>query len=245
MDAVDAVAFTAATQADPFFAAGVFPPGLPVYQVPESSTEFTPGHRDRARQETGLHGDPCLVWVGHLDQNKDPITVLEGFAVAAPHLPDPRLWLCYRNAPLLDRVEAAVEARPSIRGRVHLLGEQPHERVETLLRAGDALVSGSRREGSGYAVIEALACGATPIITDIPSFRRLAGAVGRLWEPGEARSLAAALVDLGADLGDPARRDRVRRHFEANLSWDVVGGRLADIYAGLVGDPGSRRAAAG
>lgn len=236
MTALDAVAFTSAAQAEPFFHAGVFPPGLSVHEVPESSTDFTPGDPERARGATGLHGDPCLVWIGHLDRNKDPLTVLEGLAGAVRQLPDPHLWCCYRDAPLVREVQSMVGARPGLHGRVHLLGSRPHDQVEPLLRSADALLLGSRREGSGFAVIEAMACGATPIVTDIPPFRALTGDVGVLWSPGDALSLRAALGRFGAIDTDERRRGRVRRHFDERLSWDAVGHRLAGVYRELAGD---------
>ena len=39
--------------------------------------------RAMARAISGVHGDPALLWVGHLDANKDPLTVLEGFEQVA------------------------------------------------------------------------------------------------------------------------------------------------------------------
>src|SRR5215469_13549798 len=45
------------------------------------------------------------------------------------------------------------------RDRVHLLGRVAHAQVELLMRAADIFVLVSRRESSGYSLIEALACG--------------------------------------------------------------------------------------
>ena len=41
--------------------------------------------------------------------------------------------------------------------------------------AADVFVSGSHSEGSGYALIEAMSAGVVPVVTDIPSFRAIAG----------------------------------------------------------------------
>ena len=81
------------------------------------------------------------------------------------------------------------------------------------MRAADLFVLGSHREGSGYSLIEALACGLPPVVTDIPSFRSLTGggAVGKLWPCDDPRALCEALV--GARF-DPATRAAVRAHFD-------------------------------
>lgn len=227
--AVSAVAFTAAEQARPFVDAGVFDTSMPVFSIPESSSRFTPGDRARARAETGLHGDPCVLWVGHLDANKDPLAVVDGVARAALRLPGLQLWCAFGNATLLPDVEALVRAHPQLDGRVHLLGSVPHARIETLMRAADVFVSGSRAESCGYALLEALACGATPVVTDIPAFRALTGgAVGHLWPAGDVPRFADALVEAWSR---PPSRAAIRGHFDAHLSFAAVGRRWAHAYA--------------
>jgi len=101
-----------------------------------------------------------VLWVGHLTTGKDPLAVLDGVARAAAQLPGLQLWCAFGSAPLLDEVRRRIEHDPRLRGRVHLLGKVAHTHVETLMRATDAFVSGSHSEGSGYALLEALACGA-------------------------------------------------------------------------------------
>ena len=159
MKAYDAVAFTAREQVDPFIRTRMISSTVPVFEVPESSTDFVPADRVEARRRTGIYGDPCLVWLGHLDGNKDPLTVLEGLSGAVSHLPDAHLWCCFREAPLLEPVRSRIESDPLLRGRVHLLGPLERDDVESLLQGADALVQGSHREGSGFAVLEAMACG--------------------------------------------------------------------------------------
>ena len=86
--AISGVAFTAPELAQPFTHAGLFGPHARIFAIPESSSRFTMGSRANARAETGLHGDPCVLWVGHLSPGKEPLTVLDGVARAALQLPD-------------------------------------------------------------------------------------------------------------------------------------------------------------
>lgn len=228
--AVSAVAFTAGDQALPFTGAGVLGRRTQVFTIPESTSRFTLGNRARARAETGIHGHPCVLWVGHLNRGKDPLTVLDGVAQAASQLPGLQLWCVFGTAPLQEDVEDRIRAYPHLAGRVHLLGKVPHAQVEALMRAADLFVSGSHTEGSGYALLEALACGVTPVVTDIPSFRALTGGgrIGRLWPPGDAERLAEALVGAASSRTSP---EQVRAHFDATLSFVAVGRQWADAYA--------------
>src|SRR5690606_26152150 len=105
----DAVLFTGAERAAPMIRAGLLPPDVHVFDVPESTSHFTPGDREEARRRTGIHGDPCILWVGRLDPVKDPITALEAFRLAARALPDARLWCVFGAASMLPAVQEWLE----------------------------------------------------------------------------------------------------------------------------------------
>jgi len=185
-----------------------------------------------------------VLWVGQLIDRKDPLTVLSGVSLASQALPGLQLWCCFQTDTLLQRVRARIEHDPALRGRVHLLGRVEHERIETLMRAADLFVAASRFEGSGYALLEALACGLAPVVTDIPSFRALTanGQIGRLWPCGDAQGLAGALVQVASQPRTPLRLS-VRAHFERHLSLDALGRTLLQAYQRLSEHPGSASAA--
>ncbi len=232
------VAFTARQQAQPFVQAGVLSKDLPVFEVIEGSTLFEPGDRESAREKTGLHGDPCLLWVGRLDRNKDPLMVLSAFSRAAGPLPDPHLWCCYTDNPLEQAVRQRISAEPELSKRVHLVGAVPHDEIEQYYQASDFLLSGSRREGSGYSVIEALACGTTPLVTDIPSFRRITGngTAGPLSKIGDSAGMAWSLLKW-AQREPRQRRRAARAHFEASLSFAAIGAELRGAYEEILRNP--------
>jgi len=235
LGAASGVLFTGAAQAEPFINALLLPSRVTVFDVPESSSRFSPGGRDEARRITGLYGEPCLLWVGHLNQNKDPLTVLEGVHAAAQKLPGLRLWCCFGAAPLLAAVRHRISADPLLADRVQLMGKVPHARVESLMRASDFFVLGSHKEGSVYSLIEALACGLPPVVTDIPSFSSLTaqGRVGALWRRADPRALCEALVGLADRPRDPLRA-AARAHFEQEISFAAIGRKLVAAYEQVV-----------
>lgn len=230
---VDAVAFTAPALAQRFEVAGLIPPTLRVFAVPESSSRFTPGSREAARLATGMVGSPAVLWVGHLNDNKDPLTAWEGFARMASVLPGARLYCAYGSAPLSLAVEARIASDERLRDRVTLLGSLRHAAIETWMRATDIYLSASRAESCGFALLEAMACGAAPVVTDIPSFRELTGngAVGRLYPPGDGVRCGDALLAVARELPP---RELVREHFQARLSFPALGRRWVSAYGQLV-----------
>jgi glycosyltransferase involved in cell wall biosynthesis len=229
------VAFCSSSQAQPFVDAGLLQPRTTIYEIPESTTRFVPGDQVEARRLTGLSGDPCVLWVGHLNENKDPLTVLEGVSAAVGQLPGLQLWCCFGSAPLLAEVQGRIDSDSRLRGRVHLLGGVPHREIQQMMQASDLFVLGSHREGSGYSLIEALACGLPPVVTDIPSFRSLTGeaTVGRLWPCGDASGLCNSLLSIAPRIGPELRRS-TREHFDAELSFAALGRKLRAAYDDLL-----------
>ena len=229
------ISFCALEQAQSFVKAGLIHRETQLYEVPESTCRFSPGDQQEARRLTAVTGDPALLWVGHLDVNKDPLTVLTGISAVARELPNLQLYCCFGTAPLLVPVQKRIAIDPNLRDRVHFIGRVPHERIETLMRAADIFVLGSHREGSGYSLIEALACGLLPVVTDIPSFRTLTadGAAGILWPCGDTHGLTEALRSAAGRVG-PGTRAAVRAHFDRELSFDSVGRKLAAMYQDVI-----------
>jgi glycosyltransferase involved in cell wall biosynthesis len=231
---VDAFFFVADTQADPWRHAGLIGPDQLVYEVLESSTAIRPTHRDAATKHSGVSGQPAVLWVGRLNANKDPLTVLDGFEAALASLPHARLTMVFAEDDLLPAVEARLARSATLRASVGLVGRVPHEHMPDYFSAADLFVLGSHHEGSGYALIEALACGAVPVVTDIPSFRKITdnGAVGSLWAAGHPGRLAETLVATAARVAE--LRPRALAHFEVALRWDAVGRRAMAAYEDVV-----------
>jgi glycosyltransferase involved in cell wall biosynthesis len=235
----DAFLFSATELAEPWRLAGLITPRQSVFAVMESSTHMRPLPYDAARATSGVAGNPALLWVGRLNANKDPLTVLDGFERALSFLPAARLTMVYTTEDCLHPVRKRIARSVLLTESVHLRGYVPHEELAAFYSAADFFVLGSHHEGSGYALIEAMACGATPIVTNIPSFRALTGngAVGAVWPVGDAVAFAEALARFRArDFSD--LRATTLTHFERELSWPVIGQRALAAYAKVLGSVG-------
>ena len=234
LGAADGFMFTAREQAEPWRAAGIIRARQAVYEVPEASTDLGGGSAPAAAGGA-LPGTPALLWVGRLDPNKDPLTVLEGFARAAASLPGAALTMVYGDDVMLPAVRDWIAEHPEIGARIHLRGRLDRQALPALYAAADLFVIGSHREVACFSLIEALSFGATPVITDIPPFRALTGNghIGALCPPGDAGAFARAIGAMGG--GDrQARRAQVRAHFDGALSWRAVGARALAAYRAAI-----------
>ena len=232
MRGADAFLFSAVELAQPWKTARIIGGKQLVYPIMESSTTMRALPRSEARAMSALQGSPALLWVGRLNANKDPMTVLDGFERALHVLPDAHLTLVYHTEECLPQVQTRIARSVSLGNRVHLLGQVEHDQLAAFYSAADLFVSGSHHEGSGYALIEALACGTVPVVTDIPSFRALTGngAFGSLWAPGDAGAFADALIRCGKS-DFTALRGGILRHFDNSWSWPAIGRRALAVYA--------------
>jgi glycosyltransferase involved in cell wall biosynthesis len=233
--AVDAFLFAADEHAAAWRAAGFVGRGQPAYNVMPASTTFRRISRTSAREATGMVGEPAVLWVGRLNANKDPLTVVSAFETYAAANPGATLTLVYGTGELLGPVRDRIAGSDTLRARVKLAGAVAHDRMAEYFSAADLFVVGSHHEGSGYSLMEAMACGAVPVVPDIPTFRLLTrqGAVGALWTPGDAHGCAVAL-QRAAERTSAADRDRISEHFDRDFSWAAIGRRACEIYQEVV-----------
>ena len=122
------------------------------------------------------------------------------------------------GGPLLDSVRgAARRSLPPDRLRsVKFLGGLSREGMLEALQASRVFVSLSKSDGTATSLLEALACGLVPVLSDIPQNREWigpgAGGVGLLVPLGRPDALADALMEgtLSEDVAVRARRDNRR-----------------------------------
>jgi glycosyltransferase involved in cell wall biosynthesis len=108
--------------------------------------------------------------------------------------------------------------------------------MQDIYNSADFFLQASRREFSGCALIEAMACGVIPVASDIPAFRAMTdgGRVARLFAVGDADALATAALSVQRTEIDALARE-VRQHFSAALSYRAMAITLDRLYAEVVG----------
>jgi len=162
--------------------------------------------RARVREELGIpHDEVVGIWVGSLDERKDPLA-----AVRAANQADVAL-LVVGDGPLRWQVEHAADER------IRVLGQRSD--VPRLLAAADLYLLTSRREGLALSLLEAMAHGLAPVVTDLPENVEAVGDAGVCVRPDD-NSLTVALRRLATDSGERVdlgarASQRVSRLFDA------------------------------
>lgn len=238
--AADAFFFTAAEQGKHWFSnKSLLRKVMPVmegatffdFENRDAGRSFTYANRSIARQKTGLQGSPVFLWVGRLDENKDPLIVLDGFERIFGKYTDATLYMVYNDYDLLDKVRQKISNSITLNSKVYLLGELRHEGMETYYNSADYFVLGSHYEGSGYALSEALSCGCIPIITNIPSFHMMTdkGTLGALWQAGDKDSFVDA-VNKAITKPLQTEANACIEFYKHHLSFDAIAGVAEGHY---------------
>jgi glycosyltransferase involved in cell wall biosynthesis len=202
-----------------------------VVELMECSSLCEPLDKKVAREKLGLIGSPILLWTANLNANKDPVTILNGFELFLTAFPEAKLIMLYRSDELLALLNKKIQATDELTKSVKLIGTIDYSTVNEYYSAADIFVQGSASEGSGIAVLDALACGAIPVITQIPSFSALTlnGQVGSLWQIGNVQSFVESLKTvMASDLA--AQQLACQNVFANHWSFDLLVSQAMTYY---------------
>lgn len=116
-------------------------------------------------------------------------------------------------------------ASPDLASRVQWLGGVPHERMIEVLAWSDVVVSASTTDGTPSSVLEGMACGSFPVVSDIPQNMALVtgSGVGMSFPLGDAAALSSCLRTLVDDPSlarsqSPALRSFVEKNADVRVS---------------------------
>src|SRR5688572_758424 len=226
---VDAYLFTTEQLGDPWVQQGTIQKEK-IFPVVEGSSDFPAIDKHVARHHLQLPGGRMFLWVGRLNADKDPVTVLHGFARYLHQQPLAKLYMIFQEDDLLQPVQAMIASDERLRASVVLKGKMEKRDLVYWYNAADFFIAGSHREGSGYALIEAMSCGCIPVVTDIPSFRKITadGTAGVLFNCGNVDSLLQALHSL-EDISTRQLSVHVKQQFEKELSFKAIANQITNV----------------
>ncbi len=119
---------------------------------------------------------------------------------------------------------------------VRFLGPLSEEALAGELRDADIYVSTSLSDGLSMSLLEAMATGLYPVVSDIPANRALIidGTNGSLFPPQAAESLATAIIDAARRGDDHLRvRQQNRMYVEQHADRGAILGRFERCYYAL------------
>ncbi len=178
-----------------------------------------------------LRGRPWLLHVGSTIPRKRIDLLLEMFARARREIPE--LHLVKVGGEWTPGQREQIDRLGVARDITHLVGLSRWELAEVYRRATVVLVP-SEAEGFGLPVIEALACGAPVVASDISALREAGGTAATYRPVGDLPAWVQAIVaTIRDDNTVTARPDRLV--WASRFRWQTHAATVAEVYAKLLG----------
>lgn len=210
--------------------------------LPNPSPDVPPGLRWAPRHED----PPSVLFVGRFDRHKGGDLAIDAFREIGAELPDAELVFVGPDRGLADErgrirhlEEYLAERIPdeSLRRRVRRLGARPPAEVAALRRRARVVVVPSRYEVFGMTAVEALACGAPLVASQVGGLGELlrSGENALCFAPGDAAALARCIREV---LASPRLAAQLsaggRRLFEERFAPAAVAADTLAFYAEVV-----------
>lgn len=193
------------------------------------AAEFTPEASDPPPWLAPVEGRPWVLHVGSCIPRKRIDVLLDVVAELRRARPD--LLLVKVGGEWTAGQSERITRNGLARSVVHVQGIPRTELAETYRRAPAVLVP-SESEGFGLPVIEALACGAAVVASDIPPLREAGGSAAVFAPVGDVGAWAVSVGQLLADPASaPPRAERLA--WAGRFTWRAHAAIIAQAYRAL------------
>jgi glycosyltransferase involved in cell wall biosynthesis len=170
-----------------------------------------------------------FLWVGRLDKNKDPLSVLKAFSNYIKIKPTAKLIMFFEDTTLLNEVEQII-IDLSLKNHVFSKGAVSNSSLELWFQKSEFFILGSHKEGGPFSLIEAMACGCVPVVSKIPAHVAITnhGRCGYLFEAGNSNSLFNVLKGIQQEEIIKKRKETIL-FFKNELSHEAIAEKIKAI----------------
>ena len=192
--------------------------------------------RQRCHAAFAAAVDERVRFVGTVEPRKNLLTLVRAFEqILRQTSHRPQLVVAGAAGWLMDELFAVVKQSP-VSDRLLLTGYLDDEDLRALYSSCRVFVYPSIYEGFGFPPLEAMACGAPVIASNIATFQETLGSAAHLVDPNDVDAIARSIVEILEDEG--RRRALSRRGLEhaGKFSWERTAQMTLDVYRKVLGE---------
>lgn len=205
-----------------------------VFAVPEAARQFfqpaSSMEIDQVKARFGI-SNPFIFAVGTIEPRKNYLMLIDAFENVLKSRSDlnPQLVIAGGCGWKSEEVRSRIETSPAREGIV-LTGYLTDVDLRALYSSCAVCVYPSQYEGFGLPPLEAMACGAPVIASNIPSVAETVGPAARLLDPFDAQSWASNIIELITH--DEARTSLKSAGFKraGQFSWRLAATKTLAVY---------------
>ncbi|HEY9697225.1 MAG TPA: glycosyltransferase family 1 protein [Trichocoleus sp.] len=176
---------------------------------------------------------PYFLYVGRHDPYKNLQRLIRAFA-ALPNCSSYELWIAGSADPRYTPMLKALALELDIPEQVKFLDYVRYEDLPILLNRSIAMVYPSLWEGFGFPVLEAMACGAPVITSNLSSMPEVAGEAALLVNPYNEAEITAAMYRIATDSQMQAQLRAAGLQQAKQFSWAKTGQATAEVLQQFV-----------
>lgn len=174
--------------------------------------------------------DDFVLYVGTIEPRKNLLTLVRAFeAILRNNACETEIVLVGKEGWLTDDLHGLVKTA-GISERVRFTGYLADDDLRALYSSCRVFVYPSLYEGFGLPLLEAMACGAPVITSDIPSIRETVGDAAFLVSPADVDDLARSIKRLLDNPAEREHRSSVGEHHASKFSWEKAAAATLNVY---------------
>src|SRR5262249_42574256 len=213
-----------------------------VYNAPDpgfSMRATNPGGEQERILERYQINYPYLLYAGNIRRHKNIPRLIEAFAVVRERLKDHPTYQHLRLVIIGDTIsqfpavrQAVIKSR--VENVVRFLGFVPFDTLRCFYESAAAFVFPSRYEGFGLPPLEAMACGAPVVVSNVSSLPEVVGDAAVQVNPPNLFQIARGIRQVLLD--EELRAELIQRGKQqaARFSWDTAAREVLAIYTEAV-----------
>jgi glycosyltransferase involved in cell wall biosynthesis len=183
----------------------------------------------KRREDAGVRED-FILFVGTIEPRKNLLRLVEAFEqVLKTTALSSHLVIAGGQGWLMDDFSSLIKQK-KLEDRIRLTGYLQDEDLRALYSSCSVFVYPSLYEGFGLPPLEAMACGAPVITSNIPAISETVGTAARLVNPRDTNELSRAIMEMLSDEG-------MRNHYSAagaehvkKFTWEQTAIKTLEVY---------------
>lgn len=179
--------------------------------------------------------DEYILFVGTIEPRKNLVGLAKAYRDLLLELPDaPKLIIAGRVGWHIQQLMADFEA-VNINRHVIFLHELADDQLPALYNHAITLIIPSFYEGFGLPALEAMACGAAPIVSSAASLPEIVGDVGLLVDPHDTAAISCALKKTLVDSAWRKRQSQAGIQRAKRFTWQATAAIIQNSYDAVLG----------
>ena len=179
-----------------------------------------------------IEGMVILV-VGTIEPRKNHSVVLDAFEFLQKRL-DCSLVVIGQKGWHSDELLTRLNHHPEKGGRLRVFTQASDDLLAAAYQRADCLVCASWDEGFGLPLVEGILSGVKVLASDIEIFREVGGSFCEYFDPSDAESLAALIIQIASEEQVASANESVSQLSKYTITWRQSGAQFEQVVADLV-----------